>query len=104
MEDFEEKFIKPLVSASYPATLAALSLTATVVSNLGGSPPVYLKIGLLSAAVTFLFSSFSIFFYRLYPSQKKLWTGASVMYVVGLFCLIASVITLLAFTIIAAII
>jgi hypothetical protein len=100
VEDFEEKFIKPIVSASYPATLAALSLTAMVVSNIGGSPPFYLKLGLLMAAVTFLFSSFSIFFYRLYPSNRKLWTAASVLYVSGLLCLITSVLILLAFTII----
>jgi len=29
MGDFEQKFIKPIVDASYPATLAALSLTVS---------------------------------------------------------------------------
>jgi hypothetical protein len=104
MEDLEEKFIKPLVSASYPATLAALSLTATVVSSIGGPPPTYLKLGLLTAAVTFLFSSISIFFFRLYPSRRGLWMAASVLYVLGLLCLIASVLILLALTISSAII
>jgi len=103
MEDFESKFIKPLVSASYPATLAALSLTAMVVSNIVGPPPFYLKLGLLLAATTFLFSSFSIFFYRLYPGNRRLWTLASVMYICGLLCLVLSVITLLAFTVYAEI-
>jgi hypothetical protein len=102
MEDFEQKFIKPIVSASYPATLAALSLTAMVVSNIVGAPPLFLKIGLLLAAITFLFSSFSIFFYRLYPGNRKLWTMASVLYVSGLLCLIVSVLILFAFTILTA--
>jgi len=104
MEDFEEKFIKPLVSASYPATLAALSLTATVVSGIVSGSPIYLKLGLLLAAVVFLFSSISIFFFRLYSSKKILWTLAAILYVFGLLCLIALVLTLLAFTITAAIV
>ncbi|MGA3192119.1 MAG: hypothetical protein ABSD73_06355 [Candidatus Bathyarchaeia archaeon] len=92
MEEFEEKFIKPIVNASYPGTLAALSLAVLQVTGLHGEQiPSTLKYTLLVGAVTFLLSAFSIFFYSIYPTRKKLWTSAAVMFLVGLFCLIASV-------------
>lgn len=95
MEEFEEKFIKPIINASYPGTLAALSLTVLQVTGLRGeTPPFILKSTLLLGAVTFLLSAFSIFFYSIYPTRKKLWTTAAVMFLVGLFCLIASVLLL----------
>ncbi len=92
MEDFEEKFIKPIVNASYPGTLAALSLTVLQVTGLG--TPLVLRYTLLLAAITFLFSALSIFFYGIYPTRKKLWTASAVMFLVALFCLIASVLLL----------
>ena len=104
MEDFEAKFLKPLQSASYPAALAALSLSATVVTNIATPSPVYLKLGLLLAATSFLLSAYSIFFYRVYPSKRGLWIAASVLYLLGLSCLIISVVTLLVFTIRAVIV
>jgi len=92
MEEFEEKFIKPIVNASYPGTLATLSLAVLQVTGLhGGGTPSLLKFTLLVGAVTFLLSAFSIFFYSIYPTRKKLWTSAAVMFLVGLFCLISSV-------------
>lgn len=91
MEEFEEKFIKPIVNASYPGTLAALSLAVLQVTGLHGEATSPLKYTLLVGAVTFLLSAFSIFFYSLYPTRKKLWTSAAVMFLVGLFCLISSV-------------
>jgi len=99
MEEFEEKFIKPIVNASYPGTLAALSLTVLQVTGLSGTTatPLLLKLTLLTGAATFLLSAFSIFFYSIYPTRKRLWTSAAMMFLVGLFCLIASV--LLLFTI-----
>jgi hypothetical protein len=93
MEEFEEKFIKPIVNASYPGTLAALSLAVLQVTPVGQTP-FLLKFTLLVGAVTFLLSAFSIFFYSIYPTRKKLWTSAAVMFLVGLFCLIASVLLL----------
>jgi hypothetical protein len=96
MSDFDERFIKPIVSASYPATLAGLCLTSMVVSNLNSvRAPVSLPIALLLGALFFLLSSFSIFFYRIYPTRRKLWTFSSTMYVIGLLCIITSVIILL---------
>ncbi len=95
MEEFEEKFIKPIVNASYPGTLAALSLTVLQITGLRGeTAPIILKFTLLLGAVTFLLSAFSIFFYSIYPTRKKLWTTAAVMFLVGLFCLISSVLLL----------
>jgi hypothetical protein len=89
MEEFEEKFIKPIINASYPGTLAALSLAVLQVT--GEQTFFALKFTLLVGAVGFLLSAFSIFFYSIYPTRKKLWTTAAVMFLVGLVCLIASV-------------
>lgn len=92
MDEFEEKFIKPIINASYPGTLAALSLTVLQLTGMG--TPSVLRYTLLLAAITFLSSAFSIFFYSIYPTRKKLWTTAAVMFLVGLFCLITSVLLL----------
>ena len=91
MEEFEEKFIKPIINASYPGTLAALSLTVLQVRQ---NPPLVLKFTLLIGAATFLLSAFAMFFYSIYPTRKKLWTMAAVMFIVGLFSLVASVLLL----------
>jgi hypothetical protein len=72
MDEFEERFIKPIVNASYPGTLAALSLTVLQVTGLSGQPAAFaLKITLLLGASTFLLSAFSIFFYSIYPYTQK---------------------------------
>jgi hypothetical protein len=95
LEEFEEKFIKPIVNASYPGTLAALSLTVLQVTGLTGTPtPFSLKITLLLGATTFLLSAFSIFFYSIYPTRKKLWTSTAITFLIGLFCSIVSVLLL----------
>jgi len=95
MEEFEEKFIKPIVNASYPGTLAALNLTVLQVTGLGErTAPFSLKTTLLLGAATFLFSAFSIFFYSIYPTRKKLWTVAAIAFLVGLFCSVISVLLL----------
>jgi len=92
MEEFEEKFIKPIINASYPGTLAALSLAVLQVTGIATSS--VLRYALLLASITFLLSAFSVFFYSIYPTRKKLWTTAAVMFLVGLFCLISSVLLL----------
>jgi hypothetical protein len=92
MEDFEERFIKPIVNASYPGTLAALSLTVLQVTGISDQPtPFSLKATLLLGAAAFLLSAFSIFFYSIYPTRKKLWTATAFTFLVGLFCSIVSV-------------
>jgi len=92
LEEFEEKFIKPIINASYPGTLAALSLAVLQVT--GPSTLLAFKFTLLTGAATFLLSAFSIFFYSIYPTRKKLWTTAATMFLIGLFCLITSVLLL----------
>jgi hypothetical protein len=90
-EDFE-KFIRPIVNASYPGTLAALSLAVVQVSGKG---PISLKIFLLLGAIMFLLSAFFIFFYSIYPTRKKLWTSTAITFLLGLFCSIISAFLLL---------
>jgi hypothetical protein len=92
MEGFEEKFIKPIRNASYPATLAALSLAGARVQSVSTSGVVTL---FLLAAAAFLVSSFTVFFYSIYPTRKPLWTTSAVAFLIGLFFLITSVFLLL---------
>ena len=97
MEEFEEKFIKPIVNASYPATLAALSLTVLQVSGLSGEPiPASLRITFLLGATAFLVSAFSVFFYTVYPTRKKLWTMTAITFLAGLVSSVVSVLLLFA--------
>jgi len=92
MEEFEERFIKPIVNASYPAMLAALSLTTLQVTGFSGVlPPFSFRITLLLGAASFLLSAFFVFFYSVYPTRKKLWTVAAVTFLAGLMCSIISV-------------
>lgn len=94
MEDLE-KFIKPIINASYPGTLAALCLTVLQVTGLRGeNAPIVLKFALLVGATAFLLSAFSVFFYSIYPTRKKLWTATAIMFLIGLFSLITAVLLL----------
>jgi len=90
-EDFEEKFIKPIVNACYPGTLAALSLAVLQITT---SIPLVLKIVLLTAALTFTLSAFFIFFYTIYPARKRLWTLTAITFISGLCCSILASILL----------
>ncbi len=94
-EDPEKRFIKPITNASYPATLAALTLTVYRVAAIGGDPPTLLKYILLIGATCFLLSSISFFFYSLYPTKTRLWTSTALFYLFGLFSLLCSVFVLL---------
>jgi hypothetical protein len=94
MEEFEEKFIKPIVNASYPATLAALSLAVLQI----GVTSFYLRATLLFAAGTFLLSAFCVFFYCIYPTRKMLWTVGAINFLIGLSCSILSVFLLFTVT------
>ncbi len=95
MGEFEEKFIKPIVNASYPGTLAALSLTVLQVSGTGVA--LVLKFVLLLGAMMFLLSAFLIFFHSIYPARKNLWTGTALTFLLGLFCGLLSVFLLFFF-------
>jgi len=91
-EEFEKKFIRPIINASYPGTLAALSLA--VLQFGGRETPLILKFVLSLGAMMFLLSAFFIFFYSIYPTRKKLWTGTAITFLLGLSWLILSVILL----------
>ncbi len=99
MEEFEEKFIKPIINASYPGTLAALSLAVLQVTGIETSSflsaRALLRYALLLASITFLLSAFSVFFYSIYPTRRTLWTSAAVAFLLGLFCLITSALAML---------
>lgn len=88
MEEFEDKFIKPIVNASYPGTLAALDLA---VFQLAPNPILVLKVTLALGALGFLTSALTIFTYTLYPTRKKLWTATALSFLTGLFCSILAV-------------
>jgi hypothetical protein len=89
-DDFEEKFIKPIINASYPGTLAALSLAVLQI----GVSDMVLRLVLLTGAFTFLLSAFFIFFYSIYPARKKLWTLAAIAFLLGLSCSILAALLL----------
>ncbi len=92
-EEFEEMFIKPIVNAAYPGTLAGLDLAViqlTVPSNCspGIRPPAPytspLGIILALGAMAFLVSAFAIFFHTVYPSRRKYWTVGALTFLLGL--------------------
>ncbi len=88
--EFEERFIKPIVHASYPGTLAALNLTVLQVTPVGTPPIVRMLVAL--GSMSFLLSAFSIFFYTIYPTKKTLWTITALAFLLGLFCSVIAVI------------
>jgi hypothetical protein len=92
MTEFEEKFIKPIVNASYPATLAGLDLAVLQFSS---SPGPVLTYTFLLGALGFLLSAFSLFSYTIYPTRKKLWTSSALSFIAGLFCSIMAVMLLI---------
>lgn len=87
-EEFENRFIRPIINASYPGTLAALNLTVLQVT--GPDASILIKMLIALGSVTFLISSYSIFFYSIYPTRTKLWISTAVSFLAGLtFSLIA---------------
>jgi ascorbate-specific PTS system EIIC-type component UlaA len=82
-DEFEEKFIKPIVNACYPGTLAGLDLAVLQITL---KIPAELRYVLLTGAFFFLLSAFSIFSYTIYPARKKLWTLSAIAFLVGLSC------------------
>jgi hypothetical protein len=89
--ELEEKFIRPIVNAAYPATLAGLDLA---VLQFAANPTALLKYTFLVGAISFLFSAFSIFSYTIYPSRKKVWTVTALTFLSGLVCSILATLLL----------
>ncbi|MHA2433370.1 MAG: hypothetical protein ACXADO_09105 [Candidatus Thorarchaeota archaeon] len=88
--DFEEKFIKPIVHASYPGTLAALNLTVLQVTPVDA--PLIIRMIFALGSMTFLLSAFTIFFYTIYPTKKRLWSITALAFLLGLFCSVIAII------------
>src|SRR5881397_1874228 len=91
-DEFEERFIKPIINASYPGTLAGLGLAALSVT--GGGRSISLTLSLASGALLFLLSAFFLFFYTVYPTRRRYWTGSALSFLLGLVASIVSVLIL----------
>ncbi len=113
-EEFEEMFIKPIVNAAYPGTLAGLDLAviqltepsgcSTIVNLVTGKiipidPPYTHALGLVLAlgSIAFLVSAFAIFFHTVYPSRRKYWTVGALTFLLGLGFSLLAVFVLLIF-------
>lgn len=103
-EEFEEMFIKPIVNAAYPGTLAGLDLAVIQLTEPSGCsttlpiPPPYthpLGVVLSLGAIAFLVSAFAIFFHTVYPSRRKYWTVGALTFLLGLAFSLAAVFLLL---------
>ena len=90
-EDFEARFIKPIVNASYPGTLAGLGLAALSIT---GARSLILTLSLASGALFSLISAFFLFFYTVYPTRRRYWTGCAGSFLLGLVASIVSVLIL----------
>ena len=88
-EELQDRFIKPIVNACYPGTLAALNLT--VLNVMGLDAPDYFKVPIAFGSMMFLIASFSIFFYTIYPTKRKLWTTTALSFLIGLVCSLIAV-------------
>ena len=87
-EEFERKYITPIMYASYPGTLATLNLTVLQVT--GPETPSIVRILVSLGSLAFLVSAFAVFFFVLYPFRKSLWNVTAVTFLGGLsFSLIA---------------
>ncbi len=94
-EEAEDRFIRPIVNASFPGTLAGLSLTVFGIIDIGGTPPLPIRAALLLGAGAFLFLAFCIFFYGIYLTRNKFWSVSALCFLVGLFSSVAAVVLLI---------
>ena len=90
-KEFEERFIKPIINASYPGTLAGLGLAALSIT---GARSTFLTISLASGALLFLVSALLLFFYTVHPTRRRYWTGSAFSFLFGLIASIVSVLFL----------
>jgi hypothetical protein len=91
-EEFERRYITPIMYASYPGTLATLNLTVLQVSQEASS---LLRILVSFGSLSFLISAFSVFFFVLYPGKKSLWTLTAITFLAGLLFSLIAVIDLI---------
>ncbi len=90
-EEFENRFIKPIINAAYPGTLAGLGLAALSIT---GARSLILTLSLASGALFFLLSAFFLFFYTVYPTRRRYWTISASTFLLGLIASIISVLIL----------
>ena len=99
-------FIKPIVNAAYPGTLAGLDLAVIQLTEPSGCatipgvlipPPWTHALGLVLAlgSIAFLVSAFAIFFHTVYPSRRKYWTIGALTFLLGLGFSLVAVLVLL---------
>jgi CBS domain containing-hemolysin-like protein len=79
-EEELEKFTKPIVNASYPGTMAALMIAALQF----GSANLFTHYAIVLSAVGYLVTSFSIFFYSLYPTRIAFRIVAATSFLISL--------------------
>jgi hypothetical protein len=79
-EEDLEKFTKPILNASYPGTMAALSIAAL---QFGSANP-FTRFAIILSAVGYLVTSFSIFFYSLYPTRIAFRITAAASFLISL--------------------
>jgi hypothetical protein len=92
MSSEEDRRLKPIINASYPATLTALSLA---VLQITGNENFVLRITLSLTAFLFLLSAFFVFFYTLYHRRNWLWSCTAVTFILGLIGSLISVLVLI---------
>ncbi len=90
--EFEKRFVKPIVNSAAPATLAGLDLA---VLQFSANPGQILSLTFLVGAAGFMLSAFSIFSYTLYPTRGKIWTATALTFLVGLVSSVLAVLVLL---------
>ena len=89
----EELRLRPIVNASYPATLAALSLAVIEITGVSGVSRYILG----SGALTFTICAFTFFFYSIYPTRRYLWSATAMIFIIGLVFTLLAVLSLLFF-------
>jgi len=87
----ERRRLRPIINASYPATLAALSLAVLQVTRPAG----LLRVILGSGALMFTICAFAFFFYSIYPTRRRLWSATAFTFILGLALTLLSVLLLL---------
>jgi hypothetical protein len=94
-EDKTEEFLlRPIINASYPATLAALGLAVLQVT---GVRSLEIRLILGSGSLMFTICAFTFFFYSIYPKRRLLWSVTAITYIIGLIFTLLSVLSLVFF-------
>ena len=88
-KESRERFIGPIVNACLPGTLAGLAI-----AGLALGPTRLIRLSLALSAIGYLFSSFAIFFYAIYPSKRRLWSLAALSFLFALTASLFSVVAL----------